>query len=197
MKYNIYDTEEYDISDDLYFLRFFSEYNNWKTDKCNILYENKNTVGLNSIRSFFKLDPLIIKNNQLKTILNIKKYASDILHFAGEKIFDRKYDNLNCFDLLNLAKKEGKSLNCRYITSVFTQMLLSIGYKARWVSCHSMDIRDKECHCVCEVYIDSLKKWIVCDPSFNCLYFNKKGNILNLYEMRKLIIKGERLIIAG
>ncbi len=54
------------------------------------------------------------------------------------------------------------------------QLLLALGFKARWVMCLPMDLRDDECHCVTEVYSKELEKWIVVDAAFDLFYFNKK-----------------------
>lgn len=75
-------------------------------------------------------------------------------------------------------------MNCRYISLIFTQILLAAGFKARWVSC---------LHCVSEVYIEEYRKWIVVDVALNVLYFDKKGNKVR---MKKLTIFSELLHYA-
>lgn len=54
-----------------------------------------------------------------------------------------------------------------------------------------MELNYCECHCVSEVFIEELNKWIVVDVALNLFYFNKRGEILNLYEIRQHILRNE------
>jgi hypothetical protein len=105
---------------------------------------------------------------------------------------ERIYDNTDWFATINKAKEEGYSLNCRYKASLFVQLMLAHGFRARWVLCLPDDSICKGRHCVCEVFVISLNKWVVVDVAYNLVYFNKKGVLLNLIEMRNLIINNER-----
>lgn len=82
-------------------------------------------------------------------------------------------------------------MNCRYLSLLFTQILLSLNFRARWVKCLPVEIISKETHCVTEVYIEELKKWIVVDAPYGLIYFNKSGIPLNLIEMRQNIVSGK------
>ncbi|MEG2656922.1 MAG: hypothetical protein RSA29_14600 [Clostridium sp.] len=52
------------------------------------------------------------------------------------------------------------------------------------------DQNDCECHVVCEVYVEELKKFIFIDPSSQ-VYFIKDNKILNLLELRECIQNNE------
>lgn len=131
--------------------------------------------------------------SDIEHICRLKKIVKTKLEWEGNSIIDRKYDFIPYLDIIDQARKNGDSLNCRYKSYIFSQLLMAYGYKARWVGCLPMDFRDSECHCVTEVFLKSLNKWIVVDIAFDYLYFDNKGNLLNLIEMRRKIIAGEKI----
>lgn len=193
-----YRETEFSLSDDIRFLRKYSTYDS-NNEKLRFVFQNKNHPELKEIYDYFKLDLILGKGNDLERISNLKKWAYQNLNWAGKMISDRSLDQLGFFDIIATAKTNGYSLNCRYISLLFTQILLSAGFKARWVGCLPMEFNYSECHCVTEVYVESLKKWIIADASFGVFYFNQEGIPINLYELRQLIIdnKKPRIIISG
>ncbi len=188
--YSFYEQAEYGVEDDLRYLKLFSEYDNVVRDNshCPVFLFDIDSPGIQKIKKIWDIDNVAGDGTELQKIGRLKKWANQLLCFKGLKLESRRYDKLDCFDTISLAKKEGYSLNCRYISLIFTQILLAAGFKARWVSCLPMELNYNECHCVTEVYINELKKWIVVDVAFNLLYFDKMGNLLNLYELRQHIL---------
>lgn len=172
-----YDNLEYSLSDSLYFLRLFSKYNHDNNTKINIgfKYGNKDAKGLTLLRQELGLGNIMGTGSELQRLLRILKWAAEYLGFKGKPLDSRRYDKDGWFDTIETAKKEGYCLNCRYISLLFTQILLAVGFKARWVTCLPMELNYKECHCVTEVFVESLNKWIVVDAAYNLLYFDKKG----------------------
>lgn len=186
-----YKDTEYSSKDDYYFLNHYKDY-------CICSEINKKlefNYSTTNKGTFLKFDLIKIagKGNELSKLSKLKKWAESILHFSGKPLADQRYDGTYYEDIIFNAQKDGFALNCRYISFIFTQILLSAGFKARWVICKSMDLRDTECHCVTEVFVNTLDKWIVIDPAFRKMYFNRKGDILNLVEIRQLLAKGENI----
>lgn len=192
MKFDLYEKMELSTEDDLYFLKLFSKYGN-DLIRPDFYYEDYNSKELTKLRESFDLRPLLEGENELKKLFDLKKWAYDYLSFKGDELGSKKYDYLDVLDIVNVAKAEGHSLNCRYISLIFTLVLLSLGFKARLVSCMSMDLRYNECHWITEVYIKKLSKWIIVDVPLNLFYFDRRGNFLNLIEMRRMIIAGENI----
>ena len=190
-----YEGTAYSSKDDFYFLKKYNTYSTNCSDakKPIFFFEKKESENLVSLNRLFSINEIIGTGSELEKISRLKKWATNYFHFDGKQLPGRIYDETSCYDLVITAKKEGYALNCRYISLIFTQILLSAGFRARWVICNSMDLRDTECHCVTEVYIDQIGKWIVVDPALGLFYFNKKGELLNLIEMRKMIAKGEKI----
>ena len=180
--------------DSIFFLRMFSSYNHSHpvVNAC-FKYENKMTKNLTKLRNDLNLEEIAGNDGDIQRILKILKWADTYLKFEGKTLQDQRYDNYDWFETIKKAKDEGFALNCRYISSLFTQVLLALGYKARWVSCLPFEVITKERHCITEVYLNSIEKWIVVDAPFNLLYFDKRGNLLNLLDMRKNIIANEKI----
>jgi len=195
-----YNLLEYEEADCLFYLYQFSEYeveNMNHYTNVNFFYENKESDNMARIRVYYKLDHVMGDGNEMQRILRLLKWTGEHFKINGKTLEDRKYDSEDFFDILNRARMEGYVLNCRYISTIFTQILLSVGFKTRWVVCMPIALEYRECHCVVEVYIEALEKWILVDPSYKLLYFNKKGELINLHEMRSLIIKGEKFRVVN
>ena len=83
----------------------------------------------------------------------------------------------------------------RYESLLFTYVLLALGYKARWVTCMPIDMQYSSCMYVTEVFLSQLKKWVAIDICNNCIYYNKQGVVLNIFEMRKHILEENNIIV--
>lgn len=162
-----------------------------------IVYEDVNSANMTNIRKQMGFHKLRVNEDEIKYLTYLKKSAFEILHFEGKTLKDRIYDGLSVQEIVSASKQDGFALNCRYISHIFCQILLSVGFKARWVVCLSSDLMNRECHCVTEVYINDLNKWIIADAALGAFYFNEKGQMLNLYEMRKLYTNGKMPIIVA
>lgn len=185
---NIYTDLDYCHEDNLYFLKFFSTYDESKCEqRLQFFFENSNSKELMNLSQTLNLKSVIGFGDELQKLIRLKKYANDILSFDGKFLRSREFEYMNSLEIISSAKKLGFSLNCRYKSFIFTQMLLSLDYKARWVRCLPFDLRTSDAHCVTEVYIESLRKWIVVDCAFNMFYFSSEGMLLNLIEMRECL----------
>lgn len=193
MFYSFYKNAEYSREDDLRYLKLYSEYEHEGNESVpNLKFSfDLDSPGMTQIKEKWNIDGIMGWGTEIQRIARLKKWAVDLLCFDGQKLESRRYESFNCFDTIIAAKNEGYSLNCRYISLIFTQILLAAGFRARWVSCLPMELNYCECHCVTEVFINELNKWIVADLALNLFYFNKKGNPLNLYEIRQQILKNE------
>lgn len=188
----VYSNPEYSIEDDYYFLKLFKDYDNSKLI-INFSYEDPHSPELKKLNEYFDLNNVIGEGSELNKLASLKRCVVENISSKGKNLTNRLYDDLDCIEIINQSKKDGYSLNCRYISYIFMQLLLALGFKARWVMCLPMDLRDDECHCVTEVYSKELEKWIVVDAAFDLFYFNKKGIPMNLAEMRKTLIEENKL----
>ena len=189
MGFDLYSSIDVTTDDDLYFLRFFSTYNHDFEKVPQIVYDDINSPGMKKMRNEFGLEAANAELDDMSKIVKLKKRAIEILAFPGRELGSKRYDSQDAVDIARIAKEENYSLNCRYRTYLFTLMALACGFKARMVSCLSMDLRYRDCHWVTEIYSNTYKKWIVVDVPLDFFYFDEKGVPLNLLEMRKRIIQ--------
>lgn len=161
--------------------------------KIDFVYEPSETANLKRIRSSVRIDTKELEKDELKLIIKLLKWATDNFNSQGISLNDQRYDHSDWFEIVKRSRCDGYSLNCRYKSLLFTQLLLSYGIKSRWVSCLPIPSITNERHCVTEAFVNKLNKWIVVDCAFNLIYFDNKGNLLNLIEMRKKIIADEQI----
>ncbi|MBQ7139898.1 MAG: transglutaminase domain-containing protein [Bacilli bacterium] len=158
--------------------------------KINFIYDYKSLKKYN-ISKRINLPKNIVTD--LDKIVYCLKWYNENLNYKGRPIEENIYDNYSWIKLIKIVKKEKLTLNCRYKTMLFTQLLISLGFKARFVRCLPYEIMSHERHCVTEVFINELNKWIIVDSTFGIIYFDKYGNPLNLYEFRWLLLSSEKI----
>ena len=179
--------------DDLYFLNHYKDYS---------------TNG-EPIHVKYKFDPFLVqtirdiypdfpsdKSEEFKYLVDIRKWVNKQLYIPDVAQLEQ-YDQLN-WNTLSVLKKMSHTpfaCDCGTYSMVLTEILLSLGYKAKWVQCLPMDLRFEDCHTVVQVFVGSLNKWIILDPAFNCCYFDGRGTVLNLAELRTLIQMRARIMI--
>ena len=94
-------------------------------------------------------------------------------------------------------KNEGKT-NCRGLSITLAHLIRAYNIKAFHITCMPYEQPFDDCHVVVCAYCDSLKKWIMLDPTDNLYLKNKNGEIIGVDEFRDILIGGEELIfIAG
>lgn len=188
-EYDIYEGRDISSRDDVFFLSMFSDFEKEGGVFPQIRYEDSNSEELIRLRKKFGIDRYYESEDEIRYICFLKKKAVDLLSFKGKELEDHRYDIIDPIDIVQMAKMDGFSLNCRYKTYLFTLMALAVGFKARMVSCMSMDLRYCGCHWVTEIYSNKYSKWIVVDVPMDFFYFDEKGIPLNLLEMRQRIIE--------
>jgi len=84
--------------------------------------------------------------------------------------------NMDLFDMLDKAVRQGKTFFCTHKAQIFTQLANSFGLNARKVGIpgHGLD----------EIWVDRFGKWVMVDPTRD-FHFEKDGVPLNLFEIRR------------
>ena len=161
--------------DDLYFLKKYKEYDFEKTD---ITFSyNFDDLELKELKNKYDFEKIGRNKNPFISKLNLMLWVSKTLRSNGACISPQ---NCNANEILDLTINNGLQSNCRMYAIVLTEILLSLGYKARMIKCLPMDLRFTECHCMCIVYCDFYNKWIVMDPSLGGIYYDEKNNFVNI-----------------
>lgn len=87
------------------------------------------------------------------------------------------------------------AVNCTNKAILLSSFLLAVNIFAMPVILNANDGEYGGCHCVVQVYVPEMSKWIMLDPSFNCYITNADNEILDLYEIHKAYKNNETLII--
>ena len=179
--------------DDIFLLNKFSKYGKEK-ERIVINYDHDSRL-VEKLKSTYNDFPQN-EASEFRTLVNIRKWVNKYLYFQNVSFLEEfRESNWNTLFVLELMKKKPFLCDCGTYSMVLTEILLSMGYKAKWIQCLPLDLRYVECHTVVQVFVNELNKWIVLDPAFNCCYYNSKGIAMDLSEMRKSLIKSEKIQI--
>jgi transglutaminase-like putative cysteine protease len=99
----------------------------------------------------------------------------------------------NAQTILQNWKNEDVAIVCRDFGIALSEIYLALGYKARYITCHSVFPNDRDAHVVTEVFSRELNKWIMLDAAMNAYIKDKEGQILNLQEIRENFAKKQKL----
>ena len=183
-----------DMSFDLYtsLLKMFDEFHE-KSASVNLSYELSNP-NLYEIRTKYGLDDIIGKGETFSQVSNLLFWLSKNLYHNGN--FDNFKEDLNAIKLLEYSYKKGKEygINCRALSIILTECLLSLGFMARTIYLLPFSPYDFDNHVVTHVYIKELKKWVMLDPTFGCYVMNKERIPLNIFEIRELLANQDFII---
>ncbi|MDR1463913.1 MAG: transglutaminase-like domain-containing protein [Oscillospiraceae bacterium] len=119
--------------------------------------------------------------------------ATALLHWVSRHtVHDGAYDNHvpeNAPELLAYAFDKGAdgALNCRALSVILTECLLSLGIPARTVSLMPFSPYDNDNHVIAHAYIGELGKWVVLDPTWDAYPMDERGVPLGLLELRALL----------
>jgi len=154
-------------------------------------FSNKNFFAL---KNKYELDKISGNSDDLSKALNILFWLCEHTYHNGA------YTNHvppNALDLLEFSFDKGESggINCKNLAYILTECLLSIGLPARTVFIYPFSYEDLDNHVVTHVYIKSIAKWIMLDPTW-CGYFSDEdGNILNLIEIQNTFANNHDIYI--
>lgn len=177
----------------IYLLKKFNDYSTGSTSwsKCYTISDSSDK-GLLDLKRKYNLNNLAIKNNEIERCLMAMEWTFQHLLFRNYSEFNEK---LNAANILEFSRKNHKTVNCLCHATVLTEVLLSLGFVARKISCLPIDIVPFDNHVVTVVFIESLHKWIMLDPSMSCYITDKDGNILSLPEIRYNLINNKKICI--
>lgn len=88
----------------------------------------------------------------------------------------------------------GQSGACRRCAFLLTGALVALGFRARLISCAAGFFESDDSHCMTEVWITELGKWVLLDPTHDVL-FRIEGQLAGLYEVFSALRNGGALIL--
>lgn len=157
--------------------------------KVNFIYEN-NHPKFDDLKSKYGIEAIAGDGDDLSKAINLLNWlSSNIYHkpdYPGET-------PTNSLDLLDYAFGKGaeNGINCLCLAKILAETLLAIGMKAKQVFIMPCSPYDDDNHVVTQVWIESMNKWIMLDPTFNVYLKNEKGEYLSILELRNHLANQE------
>ena len=186
-----------DSEDDQYILEMFSEYND-------DFYDVKFEYSFDSFlfkklqKKYSSLYDRTCFSNSIQHLVYIRKWVHNHLTITNaNRLPSFNLEKWDTYNVLNIMEEAPFECDCGTYSMVLTEILLSMGYKARWVQCLPLDLRYDDSHVVVQVFIEEKQKWIILDPALNCCYFNVDGEPLDLSALRNSLLHQKRIIIPG
>lgn len=93
------------------------------------------------------------------------------------------------FEILARGREGG--VNCRCLAICLSELLLSLGFRARHITCLPRSPADHDCHVVNTVFLPFLGKWVFLDPTLDAHFRDEGGSLLGLAELRAAFVSGK------
>jgi hypothetical protein len=127
---------------------------------------------------------LLIKNENLKQVVNDKSELDSFIALNNwaraqwQPGSPKIYPPWNANRILQMIRQKQTGGFCGQYTQVLAQSLSGLGYNTRYLWLNA--------HFAMEVYSNTLDKWIILDPFYQCI-FKQGDEYLNAYEVYKLL----------
>ena len=184
-------------NDDLAFLRLFKEYKH-SEQKISFLYSDEKSKELKRLREEFDLDSIAGSGPELKRITRLRNWVYQSLKSDSRDFYNVKKDEKtpwNTFYIFDVFNHKPFLVDCGTSALVMTEVMLAMGWKARWIQCLPFDLRYNESHCISHVWSNDYNKWIIVDAAQDLFYFNKEAIPFGIPDLRDAIIGNERVLI--
>lgn len=135
----------------------------------------------------------LVSDDKLETVINITNWVHN---FCNSNHDVKCYDSYDTLTIMNDILHNKRSGNCKANAQILQDILLSCNIISKMIFCKPIDIYFTDCHVINHVYIPEINKWTLFDAAQNVYYTNKNSEILNLYELRDSMIKGEYINIV-
>ena len=94
----------------------------------------------------------------------------------------------NAITLWECSRRVSTGFNCRWHSTILSELMLSAGIKNRFITCLPENKKDGDCHVVNIVWLPELNKWAMIDSDMVEYVIDSDGVPLSLEEMRESII---------
>lgn len=194
---DIYMQGQLSEADDWNMLRHFSEYEENK-ERLFFTYQDQNAERLEQLRETFCLKEVAGGGPELSRITRLRNWVYARLK-TGNGNFHTDKRNKECpwntFTIIDEMQRKPFLPDCGTYALVMTEVMLAMGWKAKWIQCLPLDLRFGESHCITHVWSRELKKWIIVDAAQDLFYFNRHAVPFGLPDLRKAILNRERVLI--
>jgi hypothetical protein len=153
------------------------------------------------LKEMYNLEIIAKKGSTLSKALNIMQWLTDKTYYCGQS----NLDGVEVFSILEYALKGGfeHTIRCDQKSVALSECLLALNIFAQPVMLEDYNydetgnkITGINCHNVTHIYLPEEEKWIMFDPSFNAVFADEKGQILNIIEIKDTLKKREPVILS-
>lgn len=174
-------------------LREYPDYDDGSTiDLPRFTYCEAVDSNLTVLRETFNLDSVAGSSNEISRLLNLLKWAHQIVRHDGNSTNPSPANALN---IISVCKTENRGVNCRMMATIMNEVCLATGFQSRHLTCFPEDRNDSDCHVVDMIWSRTLNKWIYLDPTFQAYFMDQDSTLLGPAEIRRKMIAGEELVI--
>lgn len=175
-----------------YFLKYFNRYNS-NDDSCDLqinYFSIFNDKGLDLISKTINPARITSTTDELTDAFKLMEWTFNHMLYPKVGTYTGAQFSL---DIIEFAKQNKAILNCLCHATVLTELLLAAGYKAKKVFCLSCDVLPSENHVVVDVYINSIKKWVMLDPTISAYFTDENDIPLSVREIRLRLISDSKI----
>ena len=147
-------------------------------------YPDSNATELSLLKSEYQLDRYAHGRNTLEKTLSLMDWVHHELFTPGENVYPA---GNNTRDIMKVRKTG--ALFCWFQAIVLVECLLSVGIKARVVTCIPESF-DFDQHVAALVYDETECRWFFVDPTFNTYFFSENGTPLDVFAIRRQYAAG-------
>jgi hypothetical protein len=159
-------------------------------------FDGINNPYLVKLRSQNKLDLAVgAAKDDLEVVKRLCYWTSDKLQHNGRG-FASKNEPL----VILKEAEQGKGFRCVEHATLLQGCLSSFGFKSRSLSLMRKEIEKVERaggHVVVEVYLDSIKRWVMLDPDERVVPLFKEGSPMNAVELQNAITRDTDIRISN
>lgn len=170
----------------IFFLKEFSEYckDSTEINICDQILSNRNKKIL---PKFFDMEDRLTEEKEINIISKVMNWLFvKLANRERNKGIDEKVLDI----LVSIKNKEN---NCYLKALALAEMLSYCGFYTRTVRCLPIGTFPYDNHCVTAIYLNSVKKWIAVDPTYNLFFKDNDGVYLSLNEIREKLIQGQKI----
>ncbi|HCA34388.1 MAG TPA: hypothetical protein DEP00_04810 [Lachnospiraceae bacterium] len=110
----------------------------------------------------------------------------EIINYEGEEIASK---------IIRYSQSNHVLMNCREQSIVLTEILVSLGYKAKTLCCMPIDLYPSENHTMTIVYFEEKSKWVLLDAANCCVFLGEDKQLLSPMEFRNRLIENKEITV--
>jgi len=172
-------------------LKEYAEYGDIKKDVV-FSYNFDERKNILDVINKYSLDELVKGKNDVDTSITLMHWFCKSYRHGNPPGGLAKTRTLQ--GLMEFADKNEGRTNCRGLSLALAQLIRAFNVKAFHITCAPYEEPFSDCHVVVCVYCESIKKYIMLDPSANLYLKNKDGEIISVEEFRDILIANGELV---